>query len=56
MARLSRLRSAALVDPDGGTVEWKWANVFHVKDGVTSEVWGLADDSSAFDALVDKRM
>ncbi|MBA3553053.1 MAG: nuclear transport factor 2 family protein [Actinobacteria bacterium] len=48
--------SASLDDPDGGTVEWKWANVFHVKDGIAHEVWELADDSSAFDALVDKRM
>jgi ketosteroid isomerase-like protein len=48
--------TAALDDPDGGTVEWKWANVFHIEDGKAKEVWGLADDSSAFDALVDRQM
>ncbi len=46
--------SASLPDPDGGTVDWKWANVFHMKDGKVTEVWGLADETSAWDALIDK--
>ncbi len=41
-------------DPDGGTVEWRFANVFHVEDGKAKEVWGLADETSTSDALIDK--
>jgi ketosteroid isomerase-like protein len=46
--------TATANDPDGGTVEWKFANVFHIKDGKATEVWGLADETSATDALIDK--
>jgi ketosteroid isomerase-like protein len=46
--------TARAQDPDGGTVEWKFANVFHVKDGKATEVWGLADETSETDALIDK--
>lgn len=46
--------TAMAQDPDGATVEWKFANVFHVKDEKATEVWGLAEDSSAIDALIDK--
>jgi uncharacterized protein len=47
---------ASMEDPDGGTVEWNYANVFHVKDGKATEVWGLADETSEWDAVVDKLM
>jgi len=45
---------AALDDPDGGTIEWLYANVFHVEDGNVKEAWGLADETSAWDALANK--
>jgi uncharacterized protein len=43
-------------DPDGGTVSWLYANVFHVADGKVKEVWGLADETSESDALINKLM
>jgi uncharacterized protein len=46
--------SATAQDPDGGNVAWRWANVFHVQDGKITEVWGLSEDPSAIDALIDK--
>jgi uncharacterized protein len=46
--------TASVDDPDGGTVEWHYANVFHIEDGKTKEVWGLADETSESDALIDK--
>jgi ketosteroid isomerase-like protein len=45
---------AALDDPAGGTIEWLYANVFHIEDGKVKEAWGLADETSAWDALVDR--
>jgi hypothetical protein len=46
--------SGTAQDPDGGSAEWKWANVFHVQDGKITEVWGLSEDPTAIDALIDK--
>jgi uncharacterized protein len=46
--------TASVDDPDGGTVEWQYANVFHVEGGKAKEVWGLADETSESDALIDK--
>jgi hypothetical protein len=40
-------------DPAGGTVVWKWANVFHVLDGPVAEAWGFSGDPSQIDALID---
>jgi ketosteroid isomerase-like protein len=45
---------ASLDDPDGGTVSWLYANVFHIENGITKEVWGLADETSESDKLIDK--
>ena len=41
-------------DPDGGTVSWLYANVLHIRDGKVKEVWGLADETSESDVLIDK--
>jgi ketosteroid isomerase-like protein len=46
--------AATAQDPAGGSVDWRWANVFHVQDGKITEVWGLSEDPSAIDALIDK--
>lgn len=46
--------SGTAQDPDGGSAEWKWGNVFHVKDGKITEVWGLSEDPTAIDKLIDK--
>jgi len=45
---------ASVDDPDGGTVDWLYANVFHIQDEKVTEVWGLADETSASDVLIDK--
>jgi len=45
---------ASVDDPDGGTVSWLYANVFHIENGITKEVWGLADETSESDALLNK--
>jgi len=47
---------ATVSDPDGGTVSWLYANVFHVEGGMVKEVWGLADETSESDVLIDKLM
>jgi ketosteroid isomerase-like protein len=46
--------TATAQDPDGGSVEWRWANVFHIENGKLKEAWGLSEDPSAIDALIDK--
>lgn len=46
--------SATAQDPQGGSVSWRWGNVFHVRDGKITEVWGLSEDPTAIDALIDK--
>ncbi len=48
--------TASVNDPDGGTVEWQYANVFHVEGGKAKEVWGLANETSESDALIDRLM
>ncbi len=46
--------TASAQDPDGGSVDWRWANVFHVENGKLKEAWGLSEDPSAINALIDK--
>jgi len=46
--------TASVDDPDGGTVSWLYANVFHIENGLTKELWGLADETSESDALLNK--
>jgi ketosteroid isomerase-like protein len=45
---------AVLDDPDGGSVSWKFANIFRVTDGKAQEVWGLADETSESDVIINK--
>ena len=47
---------ATVNDPDGGSVSWLYANVFHIADGKVKEVWGLADETSESDVLINKLM
>ena len=48
--------NATLDDPDGGSVSWKFANIFRVADGKAQEVWGLADETSESDVVLNKIM
>jgi ketosteroid isomerase-like protein len=38
---------------DGRSIESQVANVFHISDGKATEVWGLSDNSRAFDEFWD---
>ena len=38
---------------DGSSAEWKYVNVFHIKDGKTTEVWGMAENDADVDPWLD---
>jgi ketosteroid isomerase-like protein len=38
---------------DGSSAEWKYVQVFHIKDGKTTEVWGMAENDAAVDPFLD---
>ena len=48
--------NATLDDPDGGSISWKFANIFKIADGKAQEVWGLADETSESDVVLNKLM
>jgi ketosteroid isomerase-like protein len=48
------LGTAKATGPDGSSVEWKWVQVFHIKDGKATEVWGLAENDAAVDPFLDQ--
>jgi uncharacterized protein len=45
--------SAKASAQDGSSAEWKYVNVFHIKDGKTTEVWGMAENDAAVDPFLD---
>ena len=47
------LGTAKATGPDGSAAEWKWVQVFHIKDGKTTEVWGMAENDAAVDPFLD---
>jgi ketosteroid isomerase-like protein len=47
------LGSAVATGPDGSTADWKYVQVFHIKDGKTTEVWGMAENDAAVDPFLD---
>jgi uncharacterized protein len=47
------LGSAVATGPDGSTADWKYAQVFHIRDGKTTEVWGMAENDAAVDPFLD---
>jgi ketosteroid isomerase-like protein len=48
------LGTAHLEAPDGGRVEYRYVNVFHVRDGKITEAWGMAENDAETDAFFDK--
>jgi uncharacterized protein len=38
---------------DGSSAEWKYVQVFHVKDGKVTEAWGFAENDAAVDPFLD---
>jgi ketosteroid isomerase-like protein len=47
------LGTAKATGPDGSTAEWKFVQVFHIKDGKATEVWGMAENDAAVDPFLD---
>jgi ketosteroid isomerase-like protein len=48
------LGTAKATGPDGSNAEWKWVQVFHIRDGKLTEAWGLAENDAAVDPFLDK--
>jgi ketosteroid isomerase-like protein len=38
---------------DGSTAEWKYVQVFHIKDGKATEVWGMTENDADIDPFLD---
>ena len=47
------LGTATATGPDGSTAEWKYVQVFHIRDGKATEVWGMAENDDAVDPFLD---
>jgi uncharacterized protein len=47
------LGTASASAADGSSAEWKYVQVFHVRDGVATEVWGMAENDAAVDPFLD---
>ena len=47
------LGSARASAPNGQSAEWKYTQIFHVKDGKATEVWGMAENDAAVDPFLD---
>ena len=47
------LGSASATAADGSGAEWKYVQVFHIRDGKTTEVWGMAENDAAVDPFLD---
>lgn len=47
------LGTASAGSPDGSRAEWKYVQIFHVKDGKATEVWGMAENDAAVDPFLD---
>ena len=47
------LGTARATGPDGSSAEWKYTQIFHVRDGKTTEVWGMAENDADVDPFLD---
>ena len=48
------LGTAVVTAPSGTSVEYNYVNVFHVADGMVTEVWGLAENDAVTDPIWDE--
>ena len=48
------LGTAHLVAPDGDKVDYKFVNVFHIRDDKVTEAWGMSENDAETDAFFDK--
>jgi uncharacterized protein len=47
------LGTASATGPDGSSAEWKYVQIFHIKDGKATEVWGMAENDADVDPFLD---
>ena len=47
------LGNASARAADGSSAEWKYVQVFHVKDGKATEVWGMTENDAEIDPFLD---
>ncbi|HEX6208401.1 MAG TPA: nuclear transport factor 2 family protein [Actinomycetota bacterium] len=47
------LGNATATSPDGQSAEWKYAQIFHIRDGKATEVWGMAENDADVDPFLD---
>src|SRR5215213_2720697 len=47
------LGSAKAATRDGASAEWKYTQIFHLRDGRATEVWGMAENDAAVDPFLD---
>ncbi len=45
--------TASATGPDGSSAEWKYAQIFHFRDGKLTEAWGMAENDAAVDPFLD---
>ena len=48
------LGTARGTTPDGESFEYKYVNIFHIKDGKTLEAWGMSENDAETDPIFDK--
>jgi len=47
------LGTASASAADGSGAEWKYVQIFHLRDGKATEVWGMAENDAAVDPFLD---
>jgi uncharacterized protein len=48
------LGTAHFEAPDGDRVDYRFVNVFHIRDGRITEEWGMSENDAETDAFFDK--
>jgi ketosteroid isomerase-like protein len=47
------LGTASATARDGSSAEWKYTQIFHIRDGKATEVWGMAENDADVDPFLD---
>ena len=48
------LGTAHMQAPDGDRVDYRFVNVFHVREGKVTEVWGMSENDAVTDPFFEK--
>lgn len=46
--------TARLEAPDGDKIEYRFVNIFHIRDGKVTEAWGMSENDAETDPFFDK--